>query len=108
MKVTGDILRILDSDTSVLDLLAAFDTVDHDVMWCRLRVFSGLTGVLLQWFTSYMLGRTHHIHIGHSSNESPVKYGVQKGSVLGPILFILYMAYLVPLIEQRYLAGPLC
>jgi len=55
-----------------------------------------------QWFTSYLLGRTQHIrYAGRSSNESPVMYGVPQGSVLGPILFILYMADLVPLIEQQ-------
>jgi len=106
MKVTGDILRILDSGDlatlALLNLSAAFDTVDHDVMLRRLRVSYGLTGVSLQWFTSYQLGRTQHIlYAGRSSNASPVKYGVPQGSVLEPILFILYTADLVPLIEQH-------
>jgi len=74
MKVTGDILRILDSadlaTLALLDLSAAFDTVDHDVMLRRLQVSYGLTGVSLQGFTSYLLGRTQHIrYAGRSSNE---------------------------------------
>jgi len=81
MKVTGDILRILDSGDlatlALLDLSAAFYAVDHDVMLHRLCVLYGLTGVSLQWFTSYLLGRTQHIwYADRSSNESPVKYGV--------------------------------
>jgi len=74
MKVTGDILRILNGGDLVtlalLDLSAAFDTVDHDVMLHRLRVSYGSTGVSFQWFTSYLLERTQYIrYAGRSSTE---------------------------------------
>jgi len=76
----------------------AFDTVDHDVMLCRLRVYSyGLTGVLFQWFTSYLLGRIHGMPAVAQLNH-------WSSTVLGPILFIVYTTDLIPLIEQHGLA----
>jgi len=67
----------------------------------QLSILYGLTGVSLQWFTSYLLGRTQHIrYAGHSTTESLVKYVVSQGSVLEPILFMLYTADLIPLIER--------
>jgi len=104
MKVTGDILRILDSGDlatlALLDLSAAFDTVDHEVMLHRLRVSYGLTAWCLASMVHFISAGAQHVrYAGRSSNESPVKYGVLQGSVLEPILFILYTADLVPVIE---------
>jgi len=74
---------------ALLDLSAVFDTVDHDLMLRRLCVSYGLTGVSLQWFTSYICWDKHIRYAGCSSNQSPVTYGVSQGSVHGSILFIL-------------------
>ena len=100
LKVTSDILSALDNGDlaalALLDLSAAFDTVDHDILLRRLRISYGINGVALQWFRSYLDGRMQHV-----STEAAV---VSQGSVLGPILFILYTADLIALIESHSLS----
>jgi len=103
--VLGDILLAVDSgDLSVLallDLSAAFDTVDHDILLLRLKTSFGLDGVVCSWFRSYLTGRVQCVRRGSSVSASVVlQYGVPQGSVLGPLLFILYTAELIRLIES--------
>lgn len=82
----------------LLDLSAAFDTVDHDILLNRLHLTVGLTDTALSWFQLYLTNRTEFISLGHSkSNPHTVNCGVPQGSVLGPLLFILY---LIPLGHQ--------
>ena len=105
MEVLGDILLAVDSgDLSVLallDLSAVFDTVDHDILLRRLETSFGLDGVVCSWFRSYLTGRVQRVHRGSSVSASAVlQYGVPQGSVLDPLLFILYTADLIRLIEN--------
>ena len=85
----------------MLDLSTAFDTADHEIPLRRLEVSYGLRGTALSWFTSYFNGRMWFIRCRASrSNPALLRCGVPQGSVLWPILFVLYTADLVRLIEN--------
>ena len=86
---------------TLLDLSAAFDTVDHDILIKRLQASFGIDGCALKWFQSYLFGRTQYVRRGATcSLVVHLLCGVPQGSVLGPILFILYTADLVALIRN--------
>ena len=106
LKVLTDILLAVDSgDLSVLallDLSAAFDTVDHHILFARLRFSFGIDGAALAWLRSYLSGRVETVRCGSTrSTTTTVWYGVPQGSVLGPLLFILYTAGLIDIIESH-------
>ena len=76
----------------LLDLSAAFDTIDHQIILSRLELCVGIKGNVLKWFQSYLSERTFSVHLGqYSSAAAPLAYGVPQGSILGPILFSLYL-----------------
>lgn len=76
-----------------LDLSAAFDTIDKTTLIARLRQSFGIEGPALGWISSYLAERSQHVSLGSSrSPSSTCLHGVPQGSVLGPILFSLYVA----------------
>jgi len=107
----SDILQAADSgEVTLLGLLdmsaASFDTVDHDVLLDRLRKSFGISGKVLSWVESFVTGGTQTVHVGEDqSTTSAVVCDVPQGSVLGPLLFLLYTANVLKIIQHHGLLG---
>ena len=85
---------------TLLDLSAAFDTIDHCILLDRLQHMYGISGTALSWFSSSLTNTTQSVIVNdHISQVSSLSCGVPRGSVLGPILFILYTKPLSDLIQ---------
>ena len=95
LKIVNELLRSCDLKIPtllmLLDLSAAFDTVDQLKMLSILRNRCGIQGVALKWFESFLKGRTQKVLIKDEySNSESLDFGVAQGSILGPKLFNLY------------------
>ena len=74
-----------------MDLQKAFDTVDHHILLAKLNHY-GIRGVSNDWFKSYLSNRSQYVSInGYESGLAAINCGVPQGSVLGPLLFLLYI-----------------
>ena len=97
LRVHNDLIGHLQNNKNValllLDLSAAFDTVDHAILLQRMYSNFGIADMALQWFTCYLTNRTQRVFInGGLSKPTSIEFGVPQGSVLGPYLFTLYTA----------------
>jgi len=74
-----------------LDFKKAFDRVNNTILLDKLHRY-GIRGIVLEWFTSYLANRTQTTHIDkdHISSKNNSLTGVSQGSVLGPLLFLIY------------------
>ena len=87
----------------LLDLSAAFDTVDHNILLTRLSHNVGQSGVPLTWFSSYLSLRTQTVKTGSATSKpTGLTCGVPQGSVLGPISFTIYTAVELGKIIRKY------
>src|SRR5664279_4916765 len=105
IKVVNDIIRALDDGDlallTLLDLSSAFDTVDHEILLNRLEISFGIQSLPLKWMRSYLTSRSQAVSFGgRKSRSETVHCGVPQGSVLGPLLFILYTADVEKLIRS--------
>ena len=81
---------------------SAFYTIDHTILVHRLHTDFGFTDTVLQWFSSYLTDRTHCVSLSnHCSAFTHVHSGVPQGSVLGPMLFTMYIKPLSAIIDSH-------
>ena len=85
----------------LLDLSAAFDAIDHNLLLKKLKSLYGIKGHALRWFESYLSGRTFSVKIRKTESSIEIVIcGVPQGSILGPILFILYTKELADIVRK--------
>ena len=106
LKVVNDLFLSLNkgniSVLALLDFSSAFDTIDHTILVQRLHTDFGFTDTVLQWFSSYLTDRTHYVSLcNHCSDFAPVHSGVTQGSVLGPMVFTMYIKPLSAIIDSH-------
>ena len=109
MLVQNDILEALDQRFGVilvlLDMSAAFDTVDHETLLSPLEQRFGMSGPALMWMQSYLSDSSQSVNVpGGASSNSSVACNVPQGSALGPLLFSMYTAPIGDIIRRLNLS----
>ena len=88
----------------LLDLSAAFDTVDHAILPQRLTTDFGVREKAVEWFSLYLSGRSQRVLFeGATSDSFDLPFGVPPGSCLGPLLFVVYASELFEIVQAHLL-----
>ena len=100
LRIISDVYDAVNSSKvtllALLDLSAAFDCVDHEILVNRLSGTFGINGLVLSWLVSFLSNRTQYVAFnGSVSTTTNLECGVPQSSVLGPLLFMLYTADIV-------------
>ena len=106
LRIVNNLLNAMNEDKIsillLLDLSAVFDTINHQIILSRLETVFGIRSTALRWFWLYLLDRNQCVVVNNSaSSSSPVMFGVPQGSVLGPVLFVLYTTPLSDIIANH-------
>ena len=106
LSIKSDIDLALDQGDGMLlvllDLSAAFDTIDHSILIDRLDSCCGISGTAKDWLRSYLQDRTQTVVVGDAhSDPVNLNIGVPQGSVLGPLLFSIYILPLGDIVRSH-------
>jgi hypothetical protein len=106
LKIHNDVLTAMDKGKvtvlTLLDMSAAFDTIDHSILLQRLEKCYGFSGTAICWLKSYLTNRCQRIKLDSCLSPSvSLPFGVPQGSVLGPLLFTVYTSPLSSVIEGQ-------
>ena len=106
LKVYNDIILALDSGfiavLLLLDFSSAFDCVDHSILLKVLELQFGITASALLWIANFLTNRSHSVRLGtNTSKYFNILFGVPQGSILGPLLFILYTSNIVHIASKH-------
>ena len=113
LRVRTDILRCIDDGKAValvlLDLSAAFDTVDHGLLLNRLKNTFGVCGTSLAGISSYLKDRSFRVSVGDATSSSQdLCYGIPQGPVVGPLFFVLYTCCIGTIIHKCNIYYHMC
>jgi len=106
VKLVDDLLWSMEKQQATaliaIDLSAAFDTVDHEILQSVLTARFGISNTALDWFSSYLYPRSCKVNVGEKySNEKDLHFSVPQGSCMGPVLYLAYASTLQDVIPSH-------